>query len=38
MKLGLYLGTALGHSASVGDVAIALACGLLLGYLAGLFL
>lgn len=38
MRLGLYLGTALGHSASVGDVAIALACGLLLGYLAALFI
>lgn len=35
---GLYIGTALGRAATIGDVALALACGLLLGYLAGLFL
>lgn len=33
-----YLGLALCQSTTAGDVALALACGLLLGYLAGLFL
>lgn len=33
----LYLGVALGHSATVGDALLALACGLTLGALAALF-
>lgn len=34
----LYLGVALGHSATVGDVLTALLCGIALGALAGLFI
>ena len=35
---GLYLGTALAHSATTGDVLLALVCGIALGALASLFI